>query len=519
MKRALDRLDAITARLLLPLTLGGLLIGLAFSWAGNEAAATWCWAIPSLLVGVWLTISIIRDLLQRRGRRRPHRRAGHRAGRSCSASRSPRRSSPSCSRPGHGWSATRRAGPTGSSRRWSRRAPRVVHRYEDGAHRGPRHRRRSRSGDRLLVKPGEVVPVDGTRDRAPRPSSTSRRSPASRASRPARPGDPVELRHGERRRALRPPGDRHGRAQHVRRHRPPGRGGPELQGALRAPGGPLRAPLRAAHAGRRRRRLGHLGRPDPRPLRARRGDALPAPAGRPHRDRRRASAARAKRGIIVKGGGALEALARARVLLFDKTGTLTAGRPRLADVVTAPERTPRRSSPWPPRSSRSRRTCSRPRSSSGARERGVALTLPEAAAEVPGAGHHRPGRRHQGRWPGRSSSRAGARPCHRGRATCAGASASRERRASTSPRTASSSAPSSWTTRSAPRRRASSAPCGAPAFARIVMVTGDHYGVADMVGRGDRRRRGAGGAHPGRQGRCRDRRDDARRDGHPGHGR
>ena len=48
----------------------------------------------------------------------------------------------------------------------------------------------------------------------------------------------------------------------------------------------------------------------------------------------------AKRGIIVKGGGALEAIARARVLLFDKTGTLTAGRPHLADVVAAPDRTP-----------------------------------------------------------------------------------------------------------------------------------------------------------------------------------
>ena len=40
----------------------------------------------------------------------------------------------------------------------------------------------------------------------------------------------------------------------------------------------------------------------------------------------------ARRGIIVKGGGPLETLARSRVLLFDKTGTLTAGRPRLASV-------------------------------------------------------------------------------------------------------------------------------------------------------------------------------------------
>ena len=40
----------------------------------------------------------------------------------------------------------------------------------------------------------------------------------------------------------------------------------------------------------------------------------------------------ARRGIIVKGGGALETLGRGRVLLFDKTGTLTAGVPRVADV-------------------------------------------------------------------------------------------------------------------------------------------------------------------------------------------
>jgi P-type E1-E2 ATPase len=40
----------------------------------------------------------------------------------------------------------------------------------------------------------------------------------------------------------------------------------------------------------------------------------------------------AKRGIIVKGGGALETLARGKTLLFDKTGTLTSGIPQVADV-------------------------------------------------------------------------------------------------------------------------------------------------------------------------------------------
>jgi heavy metal translocating P-type ATPase len=40
----------------------------------------------------------------------------------------------------------------------------------------------------------------------------------------------------------------------------------------------------------------------------------------------------ARRGIIVKGGGALETLARGSVLLFDKTGTLTSGVPEVSDV-------------------------------------------------------------------------------------------------------------------------------------------------------------------------------------------
>ncbi len=47
--------------------------------------------------------------------------------------------------------------------------------------------------------------------------------------------------------------------------------------------------------------------------------------------------ARATRvGVVVKGGGALERLAGARVVLFDKTGTLTRGRPEVVGVVTAP---------------------------------------------------------------------------------------------------------------------------------------------------------------------------------------
>ena len=95
----------------------------------------------------------------------------------------------------------------------------------------------------------------------------------------------------------------------------------------------------------------------------------------------------AKRGIIVKGGGALEALARGRVLLFDKTGTLTTGTPEVAEIDgVRRSRSRRGAAARRRRSTRSRRTCSRRRSSRRRAIAGSSSSFPQDVSEELGSG-------------------------------------------------------------------------------------------------------------------------------------
>jgi heavy metal translocating P-type ATPase len=211
------------------------------------------------------------------------------------------------------------------------RAPRVVHRYADGQLTEPGIET-VRAGDLLMIKPGEIVPVDGVIT-----------DPLAVLDESALTGEalPVERRTGERARS--------GAVN---------AGGPfDLRAVATADASTYAAILRLVREAEASRApfvrladryalvfllvsllvagLGWLLSGDPERALAVMVVATPCPLILAAPVAFVAGISRAAhRGILIKGGVALEALARTRTLLLDKTGTLTTGVPAVTRIAT-----------------------------------------------------------------------------------------------------------------------------------------------------------------------------------------
>ena len=90
----------------------------------------------------------------------------------------------------------------------------------------------------------------------------------------------------------------------------------------------------------------------------------------------------------MKGGGALEALARAHTVLFDKTGTLTVGGARLLSVEVAPGQSAEEVLTLGASLEQASHHVLAKAVVTAAVERGLKLKVPEHVREIMGAGLH-----------------------------------------------------------------------------------------------------------------------------------
>ncbi len=211
------------------------------------------------------------------------------------------------------------------------RAPREVHRYEDGRLTSP-PLDEVRPGDLLLVKPGEVVPVDGlVEDEAAvldESALTGESKPVERApgdlarSGTVNGGGPFKMRAVATAAESTYAGIVR-LVQEAEASKAPFVRLADRYALFFLPLTLAMAGIAWALSGDPVRALAVLVVATPCPLILAAPVALLAGVSRS-----------AKRGVIVKGGAALEALAQARVLLLDKTGTITTGMPALSGLET-----------------------------------------------------------------------------------------------------------------------------------------------------------------------------------------
>ena len=376
------RVLQVFGAVLLPVCAVGLSLGLVFAWAGRDDLATIAWVVPSAIVGVRLAWSIVRGLLA--GKAGVDVIAVLAIG-GALATEEFVAAAIIALMLATGETLERYA--AGRAHRELTallgRAPRDVHRYEEGEL-VTQPIDAVVVGDRLMVKPGEVVPVDGLVDGAAAVLDESALTGEARAvtraegdqvnSGTLNAGGPFDLRAI----AAAEQSTYAGIVRLVRESE--GSKAPFVRLADRY--ALLFVPLTLAVAG-----VAWLVSSDPVRALAVIVVATPCPLLLAAPIAIVAGLSRAaRRGIIVKGGGPLETLARARVVLFDKTGTLTAGRPRLAGVEAAPGVDP---------DDILRLAASVDQVSPhvlaaaivhGARERGLALSFPTDVVETPGSG-------------------------------------------------------------------------------------------------------------------------------------
>ncbi len=322
----------LVERAILPMTVIGLVAGLVLTWAGRPEAADAAWTIPAVVVAVRLAWAIVRDLV--------HGEVGVDLIAILAIVGALLLGEPFAAAVIGVMLATGEALERYAQGRAHReltallgRAPRDVQRYVDG-HLETTPIEVIAAGDLLAIRPGEVLPVDGMVVGSPAVLDESALTGESRLM-TREEGDPVSsgtVNAGSSfdLRAIASAAESSYAGivrlvQEAQRSKAPFVRLADRYALIFVP---FTLAISAAAwfvSGDPVRGLAVLVVATPCPLLLAAPIAIVAGISR-----------EARRGVIVKGGGPLETLARARVILFDKTGTLTAGRPRLATIDVGP---------------------------------------------------------------------------------------------------------------------------------------------------------------------------------------